>query len=280
MKKIFIYTGIFLVGFVAVSFFSFYLIISPPKIEIERSNANLKLPKKPIDLKTQDGVNLSAWLISSNELKKEKKVIVLLHGYPAEKSDMLGLASKLYPEFNVLLLDLRSFGESEDTYTTLGIKEQKDVDAAVDYLKKEGYEKIGIFGISLGSTAALLSAAGNDKIDAIVLDTSFSDIKSIGYRTYSSLWIVKYPLVEAMGVWGKIVFGKSIRETLYNSARVLDKPILLTHLEKDRFSIEHTLKMKEILTTNKQAEFYFPDWQKEGVPSLEERVERFFKERL
>lgn len=277
MKKIAIYTGIFLIGFVAVSFWAFYLLISPPNIEIERNGVEANIPKESITLTTEDGINLSGWFAPS---KEREKAVILLHGYPAEKTDMLGIASKLHPEFSVLLLDLRSFGDSQDTYTTLGIKEQKDVTAATKFLKEKGYDKIGIYGVSLGSTASLLSANNNNHIDAVGVDTSFSDIKALGYRTYSPLWIIKYPLVETMGLWGKLIFGTSIKSAIYDSAEKLEKPILLTRLQKDRFSVEHTLKMKELLKNNKRAEFFFPEWENTEIKSLEERIKQFFLDNL
>lgn len=286
MKKILIYTAVFIIGFAAVSLWCFYLIISPPEIKVERNVVNMNLPRKTVELTTEDGIKLSAWYIApqeDNQDQTDKKALILLHGYPAEKSDMLGMANALYPEFSLLLVDLRSFGESEGTYTTLGIKEQKDVTTAVKFLKKKGYEKIGIFGLSLGSNVALLSAEDNKDIDAVGIDASFADIRTLGYKTYSSLWIVKYPLVEAMSLWGKLFFGKSIDKTLYEAADKLQKPMLLTHTQKGPYSTQHALKLKEVLKNNKKTTFYFPYWrqqQNNGPPTLEWHIKKFFQENL
>ncbi len=278
MKKIFIYTFIFIGGFLLTSLWCFYLIINPPEVKIKRSIVNIDIPIKPIELNTKDEVKLSAWYINSKKEEDDKKVVILLHGYPAEKSDMLGITSTLYPDFSIFLLDLRSFGESKESFTTLGIKEQEDVNAAVRFLKNQNYEKIGIFGISLGSTASLLSASKNEDIDAVGVDTSFVDARTLGYRTFSSIWILKYPIAELMGLWEKVFLGSSISEVLYTSAEKIDKPILLTHTNNDEFSIEHALKLKEILKGKENTDFYFPKWQKADISDKQDGLDLKMKD--
>lgn len=282
MKKIFLYTSIFLVGFVFISLWTFYLVISPPEVKVKRSVVNLDLPFKPLELTTEDSVKLSAWFIPSNSAQGEKRAVILLHGYQAEKSDMLGIASTMYPNFSLLLLDLRSFGESSSKYTTLGIKERGDVNSAVSFLKKQGYEKIGIFGVSLGSAAALLAASENKDIDSVGIDTSFSNIKTLGYKTYSSIWLLKYPIAEMMGVWEKIFFGASISKTLFEAGEKIEKPVLVAHIQKDSFSIENALKLRSILKDKNNARFFFPNWEKEkhGIGELDKEIKDFFEKTL
>jgi alpha-beta hydrolase superfamily lysophospholipase len=64
-----------------------------------------------------------------------KAVVILIHEYsnPGGKAQMLGHAEYLYRAgYSTVLLDLRSFGESEGDKITLGIDEWKDVDVVYD----------------------------------------------------------------------------------------------------------------------------------------------------
>src|SRR5262249_56580546 len=61
-----------------------------------------------VTIAADDGVKLAAWLVP----RAGAPAIVLLHGYPAEKADLLPIAAALARHFTVLLLDQRYFGQS------------------------------------------------------------------------------------------------------------------------------------------------------------------------
>src|SRR5207245_11396386 len=87
--------------------------------------------------------------------------LALLHGYPAEKADVLPLAAALSPCFTVLLRDQGYSGESGGHATTIGFRERGDLRRAIDFLESRGFKEVGVFGLSLGGAVALL-AAGED----------------------------------------------------------------------------------------------------------------------
>src|SRR5207244_10777079 len=87
--------------------------------------------------------------------------LVLLHGYPAEKADVLPIAAALAPRFTVLLLDQRYFGQSGGRATTIGYRERGDLRRAIDVLAARGFNEVGVFGFSLGGAVALLAAAAD-----------------------------------------------------------------------------------------------------------------------
>src|SRR5207253_1543759 len=80
-----------------------------------------------VAITTDDGLRLAAWLVA----RPGAPAVVLLHGYPADRADMLPLAAGLASRFTVLLLDQRYFGRSEGRLTTLGFKERRDLRRAV-----------------------------------------------------------------------------------------------------------------------------------------------------
>ena len=206
MERALIYALIFLAGFAAVSIIAFAIIIRPPGIEISGTPSTYHLPAEDVTIVTADGLKLAAWFIPREDGRRDAPAILLLHGYPAEKSDMLPLASRLYKHFPILLLDLRSFGDSEGAYTTLGVRERDDVKRAVRFLKEEGAPAVGVFGFSLGGAVGLTTAAEDSRVRAVAAYAPFSDLRTLGYESYARLWLLKYPLVELMLFWADLLF--------------------------------------------------------------------------
>ncbi|MEK6876218.1 MAG: alpha/beta hydrolase, partial [Nanoarchaeota archaeon] len=102
------------------SFLTFIMSIKPGKWPIEFTPESFDLKYENVTLKTEDGLNLKGWFIPIN---KSSNTIIVMHGYPTNKADVLPFSMFLLKKFNVLLFDFRSFGESEGSYTTVGYKE-------------------------------------------------------------------------------------------------------------------------------------------------------------
>ena len=285
MKKVLRYIVIFIVGFFVASLFSFYLIIKPAKFFIPHTPERLKLPSEEIEFLGADGARLSAWLVESKEPKeKTDRVIILLHGYPASRGDMLFIARDLYPSFSLFIPDLRSFGKSGGRYTTLGIEERRDLSSAINLLEKRGYKKIGVFGFSLGGAVALLASAEDNRIKAVGTYASFADLKTLGYETYHNLWLLKYPLVELLALYSRILFGEWTTDS--SPVRVAEKisiPVLLAHTKEDeQISFSHAQRLQQALSHNKKLETYFLETGLHGeLPSdFYTRLKNFFEKSL
>jgi predicted alpha/beta-fold hydrolase len=88
--------------------------------------------------------------------------LIVVHGlFSSRRFDYVRrIAVRAYFEwgFNVLALDLRSFGLTNMTSqapTTVGWKEGEDIVAAGEYLKQLGASSVGALGISLGASSVL-----------------------------------------------------------------------------------------------------------------------------
>ncbi len=255
MKKTMLYFSLFLGGFILVSLLSFFLAIRPPRIDVGRKPESFGLHAEEITLTAPDGTALSAWWIPG----ETKRTVIFLHGYPAEKSDMLSLAAPLAPYFSLLLLDLRYFGKSGGAFSTLGLKERRDIKAALDFLKTRGAVTIGVFGFSLGGATAILAAAEDPRIDAVATYAAFSSHRRIAHEAYGTLGPLKYPLVFLMELWATILFGASPASAApEDAARGLAIPVLIIHgREDEQISFTHAKRLKESLRANPRAEFYF-----------------------
>src|SRR5882724_5677779 len=127
-----------------------------------------------------DGTKARGWVIRGAE---GAPAVILLHRYGADRSWLLNLAVKLNEttNFTVLWPDLRGHGENPPVnWTSCGALEGDDVTAAIDYLhtlktgggKPQIGSRVGVYGIGLGSYAALEAATRYPEVRAVGLDSA------------------------------------------------------------------------------------------------------------
>lgn len=160
---------------------------------------------------TSDGIKISSWYIP---VKNPKAVIILVHGYKeinADKTRMLTHAEYLKKEgYSTILIDLRSFGESEGEKVTFGANEWKDVEAAYDFAKslpENKGKKIGYFGKSMGAVTSIIAKGVTDKGDFIIALTPYASFKSLfefqlKQKGYSSLFFLPFVRLAALLEFG------------------------------------------------------------------------------
>jgi len=103
--------------------------------------------------------------------------VVLVHGFKSSREEMLPWARFLHEAgYNVLLFDTRGCGKSGGSTVGLGATEPRDISLAVELARGQfGTNKIGVLGISLGAGAAILAAANDPHISAVVADSAWMD---------------------------------------------------------------------------------------------------------
>jgi uncharacterized protein len=106
-------------------------------------------------------------------------LVILASGYGDSQDQMLPIAAFLYRAgFSVLTFDSRARKPSGGEYVTLGVLEQQDLISLVSYAagrKDVDPKRIGVLGISMGGAVAILAAAKDQRIGAVVDDCGFSD---------------------------------------------------------------------------------------------------------
>ncbi len=117
----------------------------------------------------------------------------------------LALAKSLRDKgISVLMIHLRDHGRSSAARTGFGELERHDVLGAVDYLLERGYlaGRIGVIGASVGASAALMAAAVEPAIGAVVADSPGADFAATvrhQWRHWPVATALVLPLAEVIG---------------------------------------------------------------------------------
>ncbi len=279
-KNIIITILLIIVFIILFSFLTFLMSIKPGKWPVYFTPESFNLKYEDVTFEASDGLKLKGWFIPSN---KSNTTIIVMHGYPTNKADVLPFSMFLLKKFNVFLFDFRSFGESQGSYTTAGYKEVNDLDGAVNYLKsRKDVKNIGALGFSLGASVAIMSK--NNDIKAIVSDSAYSNLNNMIEVMYRNFYFLKYPFVYLTSLYGKIFFKVDIKDiSPADAIKDINKPVLIIHGKKDR---QIPVNEAYILhNANKKTELWIVDVDHGEIYALnkeeyEKRVLEFFEKHL
>lgn len=181
-------------------------------------------------------VTLRGWYISGQE---EKPALILVHGIGSVRSGdrAVDLASRLAGKgFNILMFDLRGHGTSGGDQVSGGYFEQWDVLGAFDFLAGMGIQpgRIGLVGFSMGAATAILAAAQEPDMGAVVADSPYAKASELiaheaARKTVFPGWLtpIFVPTSVLMADWFYgIDLGSLVPET---AVAELSYPILVIH---------------------------------------------------
>lgn len=175
-----------------------------------------------------------------------KSIIIMCHGFMSNKHSK-GRFKRLAISFNkcgysALLFDFSGCGESDDDFLTVE-KEVDDLKSAIQFVKSKGYEKIALYGHSLGTLICLKSYT--PEITTMVLSGALTDSMKYDWDEFFAKEQMKE--LEEKGyltehtpkeVRKKIVIDKRILKDfeLINQKEVLKDvncPVLIIHGNND-----------------------------------------------
>jgi uncharacterized protein len=138
---------------------------------------------------------------------------------------------------SVLMIDLRGHGTSTQARMTYGAEEKLDVLGAVDWLRTQGHRRVGVLGASMGAASALLAAADDPTIDALVSDSAYAHFGTMiqrQFRHLSGLPSFFVPGALALCWW---LTGQRLADVnpLAAAADLIGRPLLVVHSQGDRF---------------------------------------------
>ncbi len=201
------------------------------------------LPVEEVTFPSRDGLRLAGWFAPVNE--EAKGLVILCHGHPANRVEMLPEARILYKAgFHVLLFDFRALGESEGKTCTLGLAEVQDLMGAIDYLMEREEArglKLGVLGLSMGGAVSLMTAAQDTRIQAVATHGAFGSLESAIRRRAELFTGFLAPVTAKMATqFGKRWIPPTEDSPLTLVSRIAPRPLLLLHGVKD-----HIIPLKE-----------------------------------
>ena len=241
----------------------------------------MNLRYEDVSFKTADGLTLRGWYIPAAQATG--KTLVLLHGYPADKGNILPSLAFLHDDFNLLLFDFRYLGESEGRYSTAGAREVEDLLAAIAYLKTRGITEVGVWGFSMGGAVALMTVEKSREIRAVVAESSYASLADMAFQLFR-VPLVDYPLAYLVRLWAWLFLGIDL-DDISPAKRVRDTgiPILVIHSAADAVvPFSHAQRLQQALKQNPRAEFWFNKDVVHGELSAnyDARVRDFFRRHL
>lgn len=134
---------------------------------------------------SHDGLPLRAWYLPP----QNGVVIVLLPGLGGGRDGMLREGAVLARHgYGLLLTEMRSCART-DGQATLGYKEARDLAEAVTWVRSQpGVAHVGVLGFSMGGVTAILGAAEDTRIEAVVAEGGFYDLAADITEEGSGSW--------------------------------------------------------------------------------------------
>jgi dipeptidyl aminopeptidase/acylaminoacyl peptidase len=148
------------------------------------SLAEYGLPFEDVAFPTADGLTLRGWFIPAG--RPDAPAIVYAPATAKDQRSGLDLIPAFHKAgYHLLLFSYRGYGRSDGRKGafTYGEAESKDVDAAVSFLYQvKQIHRVGVIGHSAGAVSAILSAARNERIGAVVALAPFNCVGEV-WRT-------------------------------------------------------------------------------------------------
>lgn len=193
-------------------------------------------------------LTLGAWWMPADNAKA---VIIMVHGGGDNRShpymQWLRLAQALIDHgYAAMDIDLRNHGESGDSRSgrsTFGVDEAADVSAAMDYVAQHlpGTRFAGL-GYSMGGQTLLYAAARDPRLEAVVSDSTYADVRAIVPNFAHAVSGLPALLFSTPFVWSAehlhgIPLGARAVDVI---DRIAPRPVLLIHDAADPIvPVEH-----------------------------------------
>lgn len=266
-----------------LSLLNFTLAVHPYRFYSDATPNDHGVDYEEVRFQTRDGVTLAGWFVPAT--RETDRVIIVGHGYPFDKGDVLTAALFLRDRFNLLYYDHRSFGESEGTVTTIGLRETRDIEAALDWIEDQGLGPAGGLGFSLSGSTMLMSE--DERLEALVAEAPYARLDLMVEQQYRFLvGPLKWPFTGMTAVYSKAFFGAWPSEVSpMDAARETTRPTLLIHGTADEdIPFSHAEKIMAGASENVEL-WAVEDGDHGGIRSVagmeyQQRVTAFFEEHL
>ncbi len=195
-----------------------------------------------VTLRTDDGLELDAWLVPAKPAADRELAVLLLPGNGGNRAGRAGVAQRLSRAgFSVLLVDYRGYGGNPGSPSEEGLA--RDADAAAQLLEERGFapDRTIYLGESLGTGVAAALASRRPPA-GLVLRSPFTDLGAVGSHHYPWLPVRlllrdRFPVLEHVrdsdvptvvihGTADEIVPSSQSAEVAAASPRLVEEKVL------------------------------------------------------
>ncbi len=207
-----------------------------------------------ISVRTENNIIQKAWLIEPRS--NNGSAVLLLHGLSDNRIGMIGYAALLLGHgYTVLLPDARAHGQSDGAIATYGLMERQDIRDWTRWLEVNLHPNC-VFGLgeSMGAAQLLQSLGGDAIFCAVAAESSFSDLREVGYDRvgqffHTGPWLGRTllrPVMEIAFLYSRWKYGFDLQQvspvTVVSTTRV---PVLLIHGQVDsNIPVRHSRRIK------------------------------------
>ncbi len=191
LKLLFLALALYLVLIILLWRFQDRVAFPGPRAAVPEPREHGFTDGQRIELKTSDGIALRGWYLpppSAGLRSGRAPALIWFYGNGETVAWIAPVAAGFRPpQFGLLLVDYRGYGESDGRTTEEGI--YLDAAAAWDFLAARpdiDPARIAVYGRSLGSAPALFLATSKP-VRAVVLESPFSSAREMARRHYRFL---------------------------------------------------------------------------------------------
>lgn len=249
----------------------------------------------------RDGSTARGWLLRGAE---NAPSVILFHKYGADRSYLLNLGVKINEStnFTILMPDQRAHGENPPVKNaSFGGCEAEDALSAIEFLKGLRTpnqialvgNSFGVFGVEMGASIAISTAAKERGVKAIALDSAPADSDSVLKESVNQRFPFATFLTSKLAELGTRVYyfdGCYQREPLCDTARKIEgrNVLLLSGVDAPDFQ-ESTSKLSKCFAGNNKVEskydlspsgFSIINASMEQTEAYDQRLIDFFRDSL
>ena len=219
-----------LVMFACVALFRFLLFrgFRAPRVFEQTTPADSGIEFLELCIPTRNSKRLNAWFLPKNS---QSACVVVMHGWGGNAEVMLPVCLPfLDVGLNVLVLDARGHGRSEEDRFSSLPKFAEDVEACIDWLHEQPSlwnGRLILLGHSVGAGAVLLIASRDRRVDAVISIAAFSHPRTMMQRY---LYRFPLPLREVIIRQVQRIIGHTLDDIApLNTIRSIACPVLVAH---------------------------------------------------
>ncbi len=200
-------------------------IVRDPKLDLGLDFEDVAFP-------AVDETTLRGWFVPA--ARATDRSVVAVHGGASDRRDFLRHVPMFHEAgYGTLLFDCREHGLSDrlGRGISLGFRESEDVSSAVSYMKARGFGTVAVIGTSQGASSAIIAAARDPDIAAVIAENPVASILELLRGTIHAqrLWIPAplFGLMRDVALWRMGASGKW--ESIDVVSEIAPRPLLLMH---------------------------------------------------